>query len=67
MLTDLMIKEFQKIYLEKFGVEITYEEARDKGIKLFLLMRSLHMPLEKHLVEKIFNKSNEKYERTSNE
>ena len=38
VLTDENITDFQALYKSKFGVEITHEEANEKGMKLARLM-----------------------------
>ena len=41
MLSEKQIKEYQKIYKEQFGKEISKEEALRQGIKLVNLMKVL--------------------------
>lgn len=46
-LSDEHIAHFQALYLKRFGKEISKEEARDKGIKLFRLMTLIYRPMTK--------------------
>ncbi|MFZ2556170.1 MAG: hypothetical protein WAZ27_04540 [Minisyncoccia bacterium] len=46
-LSDEHIARFQALYLKRFGKEISKEEARDKGIKLFRLMTLIYRPMTK--------------------
>ena len=42
LLTDEQVAEFQNIYRQKFGVEISREEAFEKGTKLIQLLRIIY-------------------------
>ena len=44
VLTDEKIKEFQELYKEHFGVEISKEDARENGIKLLRLISIIYRP-----------------------
>jgi len=46
-LTNEEIAEFQRLYKEKFGQEISREEAVDQGIDLVNLIRLTYQPLKK--------------------
>ncbi len=46
-LTQSQIREFQLLYLEKFSVELSYDEAREKGMQLLGIMRSVYKPIAK--------------------
>ena len=43
-LSDEKIKEFQELYKEYFGVEISKEDARENGIKLLRLISIIYRP-----------------------
>lgn len=50
-LTDEHIRKFQAIYKARFGVDLTEDEAREKGTQLLRLMELVYKPM-----------SNEEYE-----
>ena len=55
MLSDEQIKKFQEIYKERFGKEISREEALEQGVKLLRLVELIYKPMteeERKLVEK---------------
>ena len=43
-LSDENIKEFQTLYKEHFGKEISKEDARENGIKLLRLISIIYRP-----------------------
>ena len=45
MLSNEEIAKFQQLYRNRFGEEITREEAIDKGEKLIRLIRAVYQPL----------------------
>jgi len=45
MLSREAVYEYQKIYEEEFGTEISYNEALKQGIKLLSLMRVIYRPI----------------------
>lgn len=47
MLSEEMVLKFQKLYKEKFGEEISKEEAYEQGIKLLKLIQVIYRPLPK--------------------
>jgi hypothetical protein len=53
VLTDTDIQKFQALYRSEFGMEITAEEAYEKGIKLVRLMSAVYRPMTKEQFEKI--------------
>lgn len=53
VLTDADIKKFQALYRSEFGMEISAEEAYEKGIKLVRLMSAVYRPMTKEQFEKI--------------
>ncbi len=64
VLSDENIREFQAIYKEHFGTEISKEEAYRNGLKLLQLIRILYSPEGKNAqpkAEKILPKINQKY------
>ena len=40
-LTASDIREFQRIYHDSFGKDISYEDAHEHGMRLVLMMRTL--------------------------
>ena len=40
------IEEFRKIYKKKFGKDISYQEALEKGNKLLALVRAVYKPIK---------------------
>lgn len=63
VLSDEQINEFQEIYKEHFGTEISKEEALKNGLKLLQLIRILYTPAGKTTqlkTEKILPKINQK-------
>lgn len=51
-LTREQVEKFQKIYKERFGEEISYDEALKSGTKLVNLMRIIYKPITKEDFEK---------------
>jgi hypothetical protein len=51
VLSDEHIKEFQALYFEHFGEEISAEEAREDGAKLVRLISILYRPTEQNDTE----------------
>ena len=45
VLSDEDIVKFQALYKSEFGMEISREDAYEKGIKLFQLMSSVYKPM----------------------
>lgn len=45
MLSDEQIIKFQELYKERFGKEISREEAYEKGMKLIRLVEIVYSPL----------------------
>ena len=45
MFSNEQIAKFQTLYKNRFGKEITREEAYEKGIKLVQLMKLIHKPM----------------------
>lgn len=46
LLSDKQISEFQEIYKEHFGTEISKEDARENGIKLLRLVELIYKPAD---------------------
>jgi len=44
MLTDEQVKQFQSLYKQKYGQEISRKVAYEKGIKLVQLMKLIYLP-----------------------
>jgi hypothetical protein len=53
MLTDEQIKKFQALHKERFGSEISREDAYEQGVKLVRLMAVVHKPMTKEEYEAI--------------
>ena len=53
VLTDADIQKFQALYRSEFGMEISAEEAYEKGIKLVRLMSAVYRPMTEEQFEKI--------------
>lgn len=45
MLSDEQVMKFQTIYKNRFGKEISREDALDRGIKLVRLMKLIYTPI----------------------
>ena len=45
MLSDEQIKQFQILYKNRFGKEISREEAYEKGAKLIRLVELIYKPM----------------------
>jgi len=45
ILSDKQLKKFQRLYKTHFNKEISSEEAYEKGIKLFCLLRCVYQPM----------------------
>lgn len=56
VLTDKNIEKFQILYKEKFGVEISKDEAQEKGRQLLQLMSFVYKPVTKKNYEKYTKK-----------
>jgi hypothetical protein len=46
-LTNEQIEKFQQLYKQRFGEDISYEEAADRGLKLVRLVRLVYKPITK--------------------
>ena len=46
-LTDDDVLQFQAIYRQQFGKEISQEDARERGTKLVRLFEIIHKPMTK--------------------
>lgn len=53
MLTDSDIIQFQKLYKEQFGADITRENAYEQGLKLVTLMLHVYKPMTKQESDRI--------------
>ncbi len=45
MLSDSQITKFQNLYQQKFGLQISKEEALEKGLKLVRLFELIYKPM----------------------
>ena len=52
-LSDQHIAEFQTLYKNHFGKEISREEAYEKGIKLLRLIKLVYKPLTEEELSKL--------------
>lgn len=46
-LTQAQIRRFQLLYRERFSVELSEGEAREKGLKLVRIMQQVYRPAPK--------------------
>ncbi len=53
MLSDEQVAQFQVLYKNRFGKEITKEEALEKGSKLIRLMQLIYKPMTEMEYKKI--------------
>lgn len=53
VLSDADITKFQALYKSEFGMEISREDAQEKGIKLLRLMSIVYKPMTQSDYEKI--------------
>lgn len=51
VLSDTDITVFQELYRKELGIEISREEAYEKGIKLLTLMSAIYKPMTKENFE----------------
>lgn len=47
LLPEKAVTEFQAIYKEAYGVELSYQEALSKAIRLLQAIRNTYKPLKK--------------------
>ena len=47
VLSDAHIAKFQAVYKSKFGIEISKEDAYEKGVKVLRLMSLVYKPMTK--------------------
>ena len=52
MLTDQDIINFQILYKEEFGTDISKEEAAEQGLKLVTLMSNVYKPMTQEEFDK---------------
>lgn len=43
-LTQEQIDQFKELYLKRFGVQLTDAQAREKGVRLILLVKAVYEP-----------------------
>lgn len=55
VLSDADIIKFQTLYKQEFGIEISREEAYEKGIKLLTLMSAIYKPMKEEEFDFIQN------------
>lgn len=53
VLSDEDILKFQALYKSEFGMEISREDAYEKGIKLLQLMSAVYKPMTEEEYERI--------------
>ena len=46
VLSDQQITSFQRLYRERFGRELSREDAIEQGTKLVVLMRRIYRPMK---------------------
>ena len=52
-LTDEQISEFQRLYKNRFGEDVSREEAIAQGLDLISLMRAVYRPIKKSEVDEL--------------
>ena len=52
-LTDRQIEEFKELYYQRFGVNISNEDARELGLQLIGLIRAAYKPIRKDEYEEV--------------
>lgn len=45
MLTDQQIEQFRTLFKNRFGKEISKEEAHERGMKLVTLLKAINKPI----------------------
>lgn len=58
VLSDDDIRKFQEVYKERFGKEISKEDAYEQGIKLLRLMAVVYQPMTKEELDFIQKRRN---------
>lgn len=53
MLTDEQITKYQSLYKNRFGKEISREEAYEQGVKLIRLVELIYKPMTKFEYQKL--------------
>ena len=53
MLSNEQIKKFQTLYKNRFGKEISREEAYEKGVKLVRLVELIYKPMTEDEYEQL--------------
>ena len=53
MMSDERIKKFQTLYKNRFGKEISREEAYEKGVKLIRLIQIIYRPITENEYEQL--------------
>ncbi len=51
-LTDQQIEQFQQLYKTRFGIDINYEDAKSRGLKLVRLVKLVYQPITKEQYKK---------------
>ena len=59
MLNDAQITKFQMLYKNRFGKEISREEALESGIKLIRLMKLIYQPMTEEEHKQLQNRRKE--------
>lgn len=62
VLSDEDILKFQALYKSEFGMQITREEAYERGIKLLGLMSNVYKPMTEKEYEQIQNHRKDTHE-----
>lgn len=59
MITDQQITKFQMLYENRFGEEISKDEALRKGLRLLRLIKTLYEPMTPEEFERLKNRKAE--------
>lgn len=63
-LSDKAIKEYQAIYREEFGEELSVEQAQEQGLRLLRLFRILVQPLPDRLEAEVLSTKNGAFDKS---
>jgi hypothetical protein len=53
--------EFQQLYFQRFGVQLSLDEARIEGMKVLTLLKNIYLPIPDSAQETMKNKGTYEY------
>ncbi len=65
VLSDEDIANFQALYKSEFGIEISKDDAYEKGSKLLGLMSAIYKPIPKEDQEQLIEQESTSYQTTN--